>query len=59
MNIELPRVEWALGDPEPQATTITVRPLYHQRKGSVKFERVGSVLPEFAGLVLEALTHGK
>lgn len=61
-EIKVPVVRWVLGDAE-QATysgvTTTVRPIYYYQKGSTEAIRAGSIRPDYAGPLMEALSKAK
>lgn len=56
--IQIPRVVWTLGDPEQTTTsgvTIVRRPLYYRPDAAERAVRVGSLDPDYAAQVLDAL----
>lgn len=57
--IEVKKVRWVLGDTEETThatTTVQYRPLFYHTSDS-EVIRVGSISPEYAGLLMDAL-HG-
>ena len=59
-TIRVPRVIWALGDPE-QATssgvTVTTRPIYYCQNGASEAIRVGSISPDYAEVLMTPVTE--
>jgi hypothetical protein len=59
MDIEIPEVKWALGDPEKRKNgkiVVEVRPLYyHVNKDDDTMTRIGEIDPKYSGIILDAL----
>ncbi len=61
IEIPVPAVIWALGDREPQTiggVTITTRPIYYRAEGRPGYVRVGRIDPDYAEVLMDALTKG-
>jgi len=60
--VTVPRVVWALGDKEQSTisgVTVETRAIYYRPKGAPHHIRVGSIHPDYAEPLMEALSKGE